>query len=91
MVDERAQSGRAGRPRALLAVAVFSFAGLLVLGVVTYLEIDLGLSLTVSPHRVTPGTAVAAVLLVAGAIALPAAILAGWQTTREAATRERRQ
>lgn len=83
-------SRRPDRRQWLLAVAVGSIVGLLVLGVVTVLEIDLGLSLAVSPHRVTVGTVVAAILLLAGSIAIPAYVLSEWQAAQEENARERR-
>lgn len=89
MVDER--SPRLERSTLLLAAAVTSLAGLAALGALTVLDIDLGLSLTVSPHRVTVGTVLAATLVVVGALALPAYVLSSWQSAQDAATRKRRQ
>ncbi|WP_440763567.1 hypothetical protein [Natronorubrum sp. DTA7] len=78
------QSRRLVSPALLLAVATVAIASVAALGALTLFEFDLPTSLTLSPRYVTVGTVVAGTLLVVGAIALPAYVLSGWQSTREA-------
>ena len=83
------QSRRLNSPNLLLVIATVAIASVAALGALTLFEFGLPTSLTLSPRHVTVGTIVAGTLLVVGAIALPAYVLSGWQSTQEEAGRER--